>query len=219
MQLQQHATQRAPRRNHAPSRAPTRGPLRLSSRRAPRAPLAAPQQQPRAQGPLDPQPSPAAAPAGPASPPRRAPAPPAATAVRAAEAAAAAPPRGADVEFLGVLDGMQTVRGVIEVDAHPDLVYAILTDYDRCSEVRACVQRKPCFCARVPRAPGSVQRSSWQEFPRRAAGAELLVGAARGACAGAPRPALPQPRPQAACILMYIQPPNISPSRSHPPGV
>ncbi|KIZ07366.1 hypothetical protein MNEG_0592 [Monoraphidium neglectum] len=68
------------------------------------------------------------------SPPRRAPSPAAATAVRVAEAAVA-PLRDLQVEFMGVLNGMQTVRGVIEVDAHPDLVYKILTDYDRCSEV------------------------------------------------------------------------------------
>jgi hypothetical protein len=54
--------------------------------------------------------------------------------VRVAEAAVA-PLRDLQVEFMGVLNGMQTVRGVIEVDAHPDLVYKILTDYDRCSEV------------------------------------------------------------------------------------
>lgn len=30
---------------------------------------------------------------------------------------------------------MQTVRGLMEVDASPELVYSILTDYDRCSEV------------------------------------------------------------------------------------
>lgn len=52
-------------------------------------------------------------------------------------AAAVGAPLPPHVEFLGVLDGMQTVRGVLEVDASPELVYSILTDYGRCSEVRA----------------------------------------------------------------------------------
>lgn len=39
------------------------------------------------------------------------------------------------VEFLGVLNEMQTVRGVLQTPADPDLVYNILTDYDSCSRV------------------------------------------------------------------------------------
>ena len=44
-------------------------------------------------------------------------------------------PGDVEVEFLGVVGGMQTVRGVLHLDACPDLIYQILTDYDRCSEV------------------------------------------------------------------------------------
>lgn len=39
------------------------------------------------------------------------------------------------VEFLGVNNGMQTVRGVIHSAADPSLVYSILTDYDNCARV------------------------------------------------------------------------------------
>jgi hypothetical protein len=77
----------------------------------------------------------------PAAAPQPAPGPrsrvrPAAAAVEAAAEAGPGPGAAPEVEFLGVRDGMQTVRGVIEVDASPTLVYEILTDYDRCSEVR-----------------------------------------------------------------------------------
>ena len=141
MQAHQRSAQRGWQQRHRTPSAcvPRRGSPSLT--RVPRAPAAAPQPQPRPQSPLDHQQQPAAAaPLAAAAPPRRAPAPPAATAVRVAEAAAA-PPRDVEVEFLGVLDGMQTVRGIMEVDAHPDLVYSILTDYDRCSEVRRSAPR------------------------------------------------------------------------------
>eukprot|EP00878_Enallax_costatus_P042129 GHUV01049169.1.p1 GENE.GHUV01049169.1~~GHUV01049169.1.p1 ORF type:complete len:188 (-),score=30.14 GHUV01049169.1:27-590(-) len=39
------------------------------------------------------------------------------------------------IEFLGVNNGMQTVKGVLHVAADADLVYAMLTDYDRCARV------------------------------------------------------------------------------------
>jgi len=39
------------------------------------------------------------------------------------------------IDFLGVLNDMQTVRGVLETAADPDLVYDVLTDYDSCSRV------------------------------------------------------------------------------------
>jgi hypothetical protein len=39
------------------------------------------------------------------------------------------------VDFLGVLNDMQTVRGVLQTTADPDLVYDILVDYDSCSRV------------------------------------------------------------------------------------
>lgn len=39
------------------------------------------------------------------------------------------------VEFLGVLRDMQTVKGVLQTAADPDLVFDILTDYDSCSRV------------------------------------------------------------------------------------
>lgn len=39
------------------------------------------------------------------------------------------------IDFLGVLNDMQTVRGVLETAADPDLVYSILVDYDSCSRV------------------------------------------------------------------------------------
>lgn len=39
------------------------------------------------------------------------------------------------IEFLGVNNGMQTVRGVLHVAADADLVYDMLTDYDRCARV------------------------------------------------------------------------------------
>lgn len=39
------------------------------------------------------------------------------------------------LEFLGVNNGMQTVRGVMHVAADPDLVFSILTDYDSCARV------------------------------------------------------------------------------------
>ncbi|KAI8475786.1 MAG: hypothetical protein J3K34DRAFT_456142 [Monoraphidium minutum] len=81
-----------------------------------------------------PRPPQAAVAAGAAPPPAERPSGPPPAAARVVEAAAA-PVGEVDVSFLGVLDGMQTVRGVLEVDASPDLVYDILTDYDRCSEV------------------------------------------------------------------------------------
>ena len=40
-----------------------------------------------------------------------------------------------EIDFLGVLNDMQTVRGVLQTAADPDLVYTILTDYDSCSRV------------------------------------------------------------------------------------
>lgn len=39
------------------------------------------------------------------------------------------------VDFLGVLNDMQTVRGILETAADPDLVYDILTDHDSCPRV------------------------------------------------------------------------------------
>jgi hypothetical protein len=39
------------------------------------------------------------------------------------------------IDFLGVLNDMQTVRGTLQTPADPDLVYDILTDYDSCSRV------------------------------------------------------------------------------------
>lgn len=39
------------------------------------------------------------------------------------------------VEFVGVMRDMQTVRGVLATHAPPELVYAILTDYDSCARV------------------------------------------------------------------------------------
>lgn len=39
------------------------------------------------------------------------------------------------IDFLGVLNDMQTVRGILQTAADPDLVYDILTDYDSCSRV------------------------------------------------------------------------------------
>lgn len=39
------------------------------------------------------------------------------------------------IDFLGVNNGMQTVKGVLHVAADADLVYSILTDYDGCAEV------------------------------------------------------------------------------------
>lgn len=64
---------------------------------------------------------------------------------RGARLAAAAPDTLVDtrqeqelsVEFLGVLKDMQTVRGVLHTSAPPDLVYGILTAYERNAEVFA----------------------------------------------------------------------------------
>jgi len=39
------------------------------------------------------------------------------------------------VDFIGVLDGMQTVKGVLHVPVDAALVYDVLTDYDSCSRV------------------------------------------------------------------------------------
>lgn len=39
------------------------------------------------------------------------------------------------VDFLGVLNDMQTVRGILETAVDPDLVYDILTDHDSCPRV------------------------------------------------------------------------------------
>jgi hypothetical protein len=39
------------------------------------------------------------------------------------------------IDFLGVLNDMQTVRGTLQTAADPDLVYDILCDYDSCSRV------------------------------------------------------------------------------------
>eukprot|EP00775_Hariotina_reticulata_P013851 gene13851-13973_t len=39
------------------------------------------------------------------------------------------------VDFIGVLDGMQTVKGVLHVPADAALVYDVLTNYDSCSRV------------------------------------------------------------------------------------
>lgn len=39
------------------------------------------------------------------------------------------------VEFLGVLNGMQTVKGVLHVAAPPERVWTIITDYESNSRV------------------------------------------------------------------------------------
>lgn len=39
------------------------------------------------------------------------------------------------IEFLGVNNGMQTVKGILHVAADADLVYNILTNYDDCAQV------------------------------------------------------------------------------------
>jgi ribosome-associated toxin RatA of RatAB toxin-antitoxin module len=52
------------------------------------------------------------------------------------------------LEFLGVNNGMQTVRGVMHVAADADLVYSILTDYDNCARVfRNVVTSETMFTA------------------------------------------------------------------------
>jgi hypothetical protein len=39
------------------------------------------------------------------------------------------------VEFIGVISGMQTVRGSLDLDADAEMVYGLLTDYASCSRV------------------------------------------------------------------------------------
>jgi hypothetical protein len=45
------------------------------------------------------------------------------------------------VDFLGVVDGMQTARGIVHTAVDADHVYQLLTDYDSCPRVFRSVAR------------------------------------------------------------------------------
>ncbi len=63
------------------------------------------------------------------------------------------------VEFLGVVQGMLSARGALHLPVHPDEAYAVLTDYEACSDVfrniaATRIEDAPCGGRRIVQACG-----------------------------------------------------------------